>query len=111
MSDTPLNNNGSDQPVTPAPDVNNNIGTPSGAPATLTMPQNSNAPDADTQARATIPAKMVNDPQLPSQKAAAPVDANKNTPAPAHHMLYRSAQEMTGAPRVDTTYYADGNAF
>ena len=88
----------------PAPVANPNVNTPSGAPATLTTPDNSNSntPDADTPAGASIPKSLINDPAAPTQKMAAQVDANKNSPAPAHNMLYQKAIEMTGGVRYTT---------
>lgn len=103
--------------------ANPTIGTPTGdavaalanpstqatpaAPATKAAP--SNAPDTDTKAAASIPANLVNNPQVPSQKIASTVDANKTSPAPKHTMLYKAAQELAGGPRYTTTYDAAGN--
>jgi hypothetical protein len=86
--------------------------TPIVAPTATTpnTPQtDSNRPDTDTQAAASIPANLVNNPQVPSQKIADQIDANKTSPAPAHSMLYKAAQELTGGERYKTTIDANGN--
>lgn len=93
---------GSVQPTQPT-------ATPAVAPTTPQSEVNSNAPDADTRAAASIPAALVNNPQVPSQKIATTVDANKTSPAPQHTMLYKAAQELTGGPRYDVSYDANGN--
>jgi len=69
---------------------------------------NSNAPDASTPAAKSIPPALVNDPQVASQKAAAQVDANKNSVSPPHSLLYRKALEMIGGPHTQATVDANG---
>jgi hypothetical protein len=76
-------------------------------PNQITPGDNSNRPDASTPAANSIPAALVNNPQVPSQKIAAQVDANKNSDSPPHSMLYRSALEMIGDPKI-TTVAPDG---
>jgi hypothetical protein len=71
---------------------------------------NSNAPDASTPAAKSIPASLVNNPQVESQKAAAQVDANKNSASPFHTMLRHAAIEMLGGPQYRTDYKPDGTA-
>jgi hypothetical protein len=79
---------------------------------TPTAPQsgaNSNAPDTDTAAGASIPQSAVNNPAVPSQKMATMADLNKTSPAPQHAALYNAAIEMTGGQRYTTNVDADGN--
>ena len=71
---------------------------------------NSNKPDAQTPAAKSIPANLVNNPQVPSQKLAAQADANKNSPAPFHTMLRHAAMEMLGGQQYRTDYKPDGTA-
>jgi hypothetical protein len=84
---------------------------PAAQPPTAPQPeQKSNAPDADTAAAKSIPAALVNNPQVPSQKLATDADLNKTSNSPAHSKLYNAAIEMVGGPRTTTTYDAEGNA-
>ena len=84
---------------------------PAAQPPTAPQPaQKSNAPDADTAAAKSIPAALVNNPQVPSQKLATDADINKTSSSPAHTKLYNAAVDMLGGPRTTTTYDADGNA-
>src|SRR5579863_10230752 len=96
----------------PTPPVNPNI-TPTG-PDTLTgvQPQsaNSNAPDADTQAAASIPVALINNPAVPTQKIASQIDDSKNASSPPHSALYKAAIDMAGGQRYSTSYDATGNA-
>jgi len=95
----------SPQTATPTPVVPvQNATTPNQTPQA-----DSNRPDTDTQAAANMPAALVNNPQVPSQKIADQIDANKTSPAPAHSMLYKAAQELTGGERYKTTIDANGN--
>jgi hypothetical protein len=71
---------------------------------------NSNKPDAQTPAAKSIPANLVNNPQVESQKLATQADANKNSPSPFHTMLRHAAIEMLGGPQVRTEYKPDGTA-
>jgi hypothetical protein len=100
----------------------NIVATDSGTPAPMptpampsaiqpasTMPQsgaqpsdNSNQPDASTPAAKSIPAALVNNPAVPTQKMAAQADANKNSVSPPHGLLYQKAIEMTGGQRYTT---------
>jgi hypothetical protein len=103
-------------PAAPAP---NATPTPVVAPTTTAAPtapqsgtqpsDNSNAPDALTPAAKSIPANLVNNPQVPTQKMATQADDNKNSPAPQHSQLYRAAVEMTGGQRYTTSIDAAGN--
>ena len=96
----------------PTPVANPNVDSATGAPATA-APQSassSNDPSVDTQAAASMPDALVNNPQIPSQKIADQIDANKTSPAPAHTMLFKAAQELAGGPQYRTTYDANGNA-
>lgn len=70
----------------------------------------SNDPSVDTQAGASIPANLVNNPQVPSQKLATQADLNKTSPAPDHKWLHDAAVELSGGPRFTTTYAPDGTA-
>ena len=71
---------------------------------------NSNAPDASTPAAKGMPPALVNNPQVPSQKIAAQIDANKNSVAPAHKSFYDKAVEIMGGPqRTVTSIDAAGN--
>jgi len=54
-----------------------------------------------------MPPALVNDPKFASQAAAAQVDANKNSPAPKHSMLYEKGLAVMGNPTV-TTVAPDG---
>jgi len=103
--------NGTAQPVGTVPSASN-IPTPAtAAPQSDAQPgDNSNAPDAATPAAKSIPANLVNNPAVPTQKMADQADANKNSPAPAHNMLYKAATELAGGPQFTTTYDQDGNA-
>jgi hypothetical protein len=84
---------------------------PAAQPPTAPQPeQKSNVPDADTAAAKSMPAQLVNNPQVPSQQLADKVDDNKKSSSPAHSQLYRAAIEMVGGPRTTTTYDADGKA-
>jgi hypothetical protein len=112
MSDTTITPNPADvgmvsgpapTPAAPSAVQPNPAAQPTPQPA-----QNSNAPDADTQAAKSMPAALVNNPQVPSQKIAATIDDNKTSPAPAHTALYRAAQEMTGGTRYTSSVDADG---
>jgi hypothetical protein len=96
----------------PTPVANPNVNTPSGAPATLTTPDNSNSntPDADTPAGASIPKALVNNPAVPTQTMASQADNNKASVAPDHKWLHDAAVEMAGGPQYRTTYDANGNA-
>jgi hypothetical protein len=102
---TPTQPNGTSAAPTATP-------TPIVAPTSTTpntRQADSNRPDTDTQAAANMPAALVNNPQVPSQKIADQIDANKTSPAPAHSMLYKAAQELTGGERYKTTIDANGN--
>jgi len=73
----------------------------------------SNRPDADTAAAKSIPARLVNNPAVPTQKMAAQADSNKNSDSPPHDMLFRAGVAMTGGPQYtskvsDGTLVADG---
>ena len=99
---------------TAAPNADPNAPTPNPAQPTpapnpaAQAPQPSNAPDATTAAAKSMPPKLANDPQVPSQKIATTIDDNKTSPAPAHTALYRAAQEFTGGVRYQSTVDADG---
>jgi len=81
------------------------------APASGAQPgHNSHSPDTDTQAGASIPANLVNNPAVPSQKMATMADNNKTSPAPDHKWLHDAAVEMAGGPQYKTTYAPDGTA-
>ena len=72
------------------------------APATPSTAQpgaNSNAPDAQTPAAKSIPAALINNPAVPTQKMATDADLAKNSPAPKHSWLYQAALALTGGPR------------
>ena len=73
------------------------------------QPAASNAPDADTAAAKSIPAKLVNDPLVPTQEMATQADLNKNSDAPAHSKLYNSTIAMLGGQRYTSTTDSDGN--
>ena len=96
--------NGTVQPVGTVPSA---TATPTPATAGAQPSDNSNRPDASTPAANSIPAAMINNPAVPTQKLAAQADANKNSPAPAHSMLYTAAREMVGNP-MKTTVAPDG---
>jgi hypothetical protein len=95
--------------ATPTPSVPVQSATTPNQIPPATDNSNSNQPDASTPAAKSIPANLVNNPAVPTQKMAAQADANKNSPAPAHSMLYNKAIEMTGGQRYTTTIDADGN--
>ena len=79
-------------PGQPAPNPNApQPTTPQGAP--------SNKPDVDTAAAASIPASMVNNPAVPTQKMAFDADANKTSPAPHHSWINAAAEALAGGPR------------
>lgn len=96
---------GTPPPAAPA----TSTATPS-TPTTAQPSDNSNAPDAQTPAAKTIPANLVNNPQVPSQKLAAQADANKNSDAPHHTMLRKAAEALAGGPMYTTRYDNDGTA-
>ncbi|HXM59439.1 MAG TPA: hypothetical protein VN950_01195 [Terriglobales bacterium] len=112
MSDTIPTPMTTDLTGTAQPVGASNIPTPAtAAPQSDAQPtDNSNAPDASTPAAKSIPAALVNNPQVESQKIAAQVDANKNSPAPFHTMLRNAAIEMLGGPQYRTDYKPDGTA-
>src|ERR1700678_3086824 len=96
---------------TPAPTTVAPIpATPTPATAAPQSASSSNDPSVDTQAAASMPAALVNNPQVPSQKIADQIDANKTSPGPAHTMLFKAAQELAGGPQYRTTYAPDGTA-
>jgi len=71
---------------------------------------NSNKPDADTPAGASIPKALINNPAVPTQKMAAQADNNKNSVAPDHKSLHDAAEELAGGPQFTTRYDDDGTA-
>ena len=117
--DSPTNNesvtNGTPMPATAdSSNPNPNINTVGAAPAVRATVDfgaqpgdNSNQPDASTPAAASMPKALVNNPQVPSQQIASQVDANRTRTTPPHSMLYRSALEMIGDPKI-TTVAPDG---
>ena len=72
---------GTAQPVGTVPSASN-VPTPATAAVPTTPQDSTNAPDAQTPAAKSIPANLVNNPQVPSQKLATQADANKNSPPP-----------------------------
>jgi len=100
---------GTAQPVGTVPSASN-VPTPATAAVPTTPQDSTNAPDAQTPAAKSIPANLVNNPQVPSQKLATQADANKNSPAPWHTMLRHAAIEMLGGQQYRTDYKTDGTA-
>ena len=98
---------------TPPPTPTSATPTPVVASTATAAPQSassSNDPSVDTAAGASIPANLVNNPAVPSQKLASQADNNKTSPAPDHKWLHDAAVEMAGGPQYRTTYDANGNA-
>jgi hypothetical protein len=115
MSNTPVTPNPTDvgmatgpapTPAAPSAIQPNPAAQPTAQPSDNS---NSNAPDASTPAAKSIPANLINNPAAPTQKMAAQADANKNSAAPNHTMLYNAAIEMTGGQRYTTSLDAEGN--